>query len=482
MKQSMRIRVRFAPAPTGMMHLGNVRAAVMNFVFAKQQKGVFIVRVEDTDQERNYDVGAKNIIADLQWLGLHYDEGPGVGGPFGPYFQSERDDLYQKALGKLIDQGLCYRCFCSVEMLEKKRIRMQAVGLAPRYDRACLQLSGLEIDQLLAQQKPFMWRFKLDHTNKVVVNDLAHGQKFFELSNFSDFPLTRSDGSFTFIFANFVDDMSMQITHIFRGEDHLTNSACQASLFEAFNIPLPVYLHMPILCNIDGKKLSKRDFGFSLRDLKDAGFLAEAIVNYLGIIGASFEEEIMNINELAQAIHFDRLSTTGHIKYDVEKLRWVNRKWIHALPIKKFLELAKPFLFDMYPNARSLDDELLILLLEMIQQDIHTLKDVQAALSFYFAYTPPTQALLQQHFSSESIKQIKDSLVLSLAASDNGESFLKSIKQHAEVLKIPLKNIYVTIRLIAACTPHGIAIKDLINALGYKELADRLHKVMDTIN
>lgn len=482
MKHSMPIRVRFAPAPTGMMHLGNVRAAVMNFLFAKQQKGVFIVRVEDTDQARNYDFGAKNIIADLQWLGLHYDEGPEVGGPFGPYFQSERNDLYQKSLDTLIAQGKCYRCFCTAELLEKKRIRMQAVGLPPRYDRACLQLSAAEIESLINKQVPFMWRFKLDHGKKVVVNDLAHGEKLFELSNFSDFPLTRSDGSFTFIFANFVDDMSMQITHIFRGEDHLTNSACQASLFEAFNIPLPVYLHMPILCNIDGKKLSKRDFGFSLRDLKDAGFLAEAIVNYLGIVGASFEQEIMNIDELAQAIHFDRLSTTGHIKYDVEKLRWVNRKWVHALSIDQFVILAKPFLFAIYPKAQSVGDALLASLLQMIQQDIHTLKDVQKALSFYFAYLPPTQALLQEYFTLDKLKQIKQIIIASLSVSDDAENFLKSIKQGVEDCKIPLKDLYVAIRLVTACTPHGIAIKDLIHALGYQELASRLYKVLNAIN
>lgn len=481
MEHSAPVRVRFAPAPTGMMHLGNVRAAIMNFLFAKQQNGVFIVRVEDTDSERNYDPGAANIIADLNWLGLHYTEGPNVGGAFGPYFQSERTSLYNEALNKLIEGGHCYRCFCSAEILEKKRFRMQAMGLPPRYDRTCLHLSDAEVKDLLAKQLPFMWRFQLDHSKKVVVNDLAHGKKVFELSNFSDFPLTRSDGSFTFIFANFVDDMHMRITHIFRGEDHLTNSACQASLFEVFKLPLPVYLHMPIICNVDGKKLSKRDFGFSLRDLKNAGFLSEAIVNYLAIIGGSFVHEIMNVDELSKAVHFDKLGTTGHIKYDVEKLRWVNRKWIHALPLERFATLATPFLINAYPEAASLSYELLIDLLRLIQQDIHTLKDVELALAFYFAYIPPTSAFVGEHFASDRLADIKNIISVALTSSVDGEAFLQNLKQKAQSMNVPIKDLYVAIRLMVACTPNGISIHDLLHALGYQELTNRLNNILQTV-
>ncbi|HTM05630.1 MAG TPA: glutamate--tRNA ligase [Patescibacteria group bacterium] len=482
MEHSMPVRVRFAPAPTGMMHLGNVRAAVINFIFARQKNGVFVVRIEDTDQERNYDFEAKNIIADLEWLGLTYDEGPLVNGPFGPYFQSQRIEFYTKALSKVIEQKQCYRCFCSAEILEKKRIRTQALGLPPRYDRTCLQLNEREISLLLEQKQPFIWRFKLDHAKKVTVNDLAHGQTVFELHNFSDFPLTRSDGSFTFIFANFVDDMEMKITHIFRGEDHLTNSACQASLFDVFDIPHPVYLHMPILCNIDGKKLSKRDFGFSLRDLKDAGFLASAIVNYLAIIGGSFEQEIMDTSALVSTISFEHMHTTGHIKYDVEKLRWVNRKWIHALSIDRFVALAKPFLLEAYPDCTRLENDLLCQLLKMIQQDIHTLKDVVDALAFYFSYTPPTLSLLTENFSSDQLKTIKNILNIVLQISKNAENFIVQIKEQTSKNSMPIKEIYTAVRLMVAHTKNGMAIKDLIVALKYEEFSKRLRAVLDLID
>src|SRR5579863_4599044 len=258
-----KVRVRFAPSPTGMMHLGNVRAALINFLFAHQKKGTFVLRIEDTDAQRMLDPEAKKIIEDLAWLGLTYDEGPHVGGPYAPYFQSERMNLYQEKLHLLKEKNLIYRCFCSEEELAKRRDRQQALKLPPRYDRTCLALSEKEINHLLDNNTLFIWRFKLDHQRSVTITDLAHGETTFKLSNFSDFAITRQDGSFTFIFANFVDDLLMKITHIFRGEDHLSNTANQAALFAAAGAPLPIYWHLPILCNLEGKKLSKRDFGFS---------------------------------------------------------------------------------------------------------------------------------------------------------------------------------------------------------------------------
>src|SRR5579863_3116600 len=292
-KSMTKASVRFAPSPTGMMHLGNVRTALINALFAKQKHGTFILRIEDTDAQRMHDPQAKQILEDLVWLNLVYDEGPIAGGPHGPYFQSQRMHLYEKTRTLFEEKHLIYRCFCTEDELAKKRERQLALKLPPRYDRTCIALSSDTVAKHLAENSPFIWRFKLDHERSITITDLAHGAITFDLSNFSDFPITRQDNSFTFMFANFVDDYLMNVTHIFRGADHLSNTANQAALFDALNISLPTYWHMPILCNLEGKKLSKRDFGFSLRDLRDAGFLAQAINNYVGIIGGSFKEEIM---------------------------------------------------------------------------------------------------------------------------------------------------------------------------------------------
>ena len=322
------VRVRFAPAPTGMMHLGNIRSALINALYAKRYNGTFVLRIEDTDTDRNYDPNAVEITCDLEWLGLTFNEGPGKGGPHAPYFQSQRTALYQEKLQLLINSGHVYRCFCSEEELEQRRERQRALKLPPRYDRTCLGLDAATIEKYLAENIPFIWRFKLDHDQSITITDLAHKEVTFELKHFSDFPLTRQDGSVTFMFANCVDDIDMEITHVFRGEEHLSNTAGQAALYGAFQKPLPTYWHLPLLCNANGKKLSKRDFGFSLRDLKNEGFTPEAILNYLAIIGGSYQEEIMSFDELANTIDLAHPAKTGSITYDVEKFRWVNRKWI----------------------------------------------------------------------------------------------------------------------------------------------------------
>lgn len=349
------VRVRFAPAPTGMMHLGNVRTALMNYLFAQQKAGTYVLRIEDTDTDRNYDPNAKEIMHDLSWLGLTFDEGPAKGGPHAPYFQSQRHEIYQQELIRLIKSGNVYKCFCTAEELELKRQRQIALKQPPRYDRACLKLSEQDRTAKESAGIPFIWRVKLDPTSSVTIHDLAHGNITFEMKNFSDFAITRQDGTFTFIFANFVDDMLMEMTHVFRGEDHLTNTALQATLYKIFNVPLPIFFHMPILCNKEGKKLSKRDFGFSLRDLMKEGYLPQAIDNYLAIIGGSFAEEIMDLPTLAQTIDFNKLQTTGHIRYDVEKLQWVNQKWINKIDINELAQLCLPYIKRSVPSSEYYD-------------------------------------------------------------------------------------------------------------------------------
>lgn len=213
---SVPIRVRFAPSPTGLMHLGNVRTALMNYLFAKQKKGTFIIRIEDTDTQRNFDPEAKQILANLFWLGLSYQEGPLEGGPYAPYFQAQRTTTYTHYLNILEQKGYIYRCFCTTEELEKKRQRQIALKMPPRYDRTCLAYSQEEVDRRLRNTTPFIWRVKLDPETSITIHDLAHGSITFDFKNFSDFPITRTDGTFTFIFANFVDDMVMGITHVIR--------------------------------------------------------------------------------------------------------------------------------------------------------------------------------------------------------------------------------------------------------------------------
>lgn len=477
-----KIRVRFAPAPTGMMHLGNIRAALMNYLFAKQKKGTFVLRIEDTDHERNFDPDAKKITEDLTWLHLMFDEGPHLGGPYAPYFQSKRDPIYQEKALELEKKNQIYRCFCTPEELERKRERQRMLKLPPRYDRTCLHRSTAEIQRLLDDKTPFIWRFKLDHTASITITDLAHGNIKFEMKNFSDFPLTRQDGSFTFVFANFVDDLTMHMTHVFRGEDHLTNTAVQAALYHAFDAPLPIFFHMPILCNINGQKLSKRDFGFSLRDLKKEGFTPEAVVNYLGIIGGSFEQEIMPLDQLAQAINFDNMQTTGHIKYDVEKLRWMNHKWIERYTPSQLTAACKPFLQEAYPQAASLNDETLSALLQIIKTDLMTLTDCVAALQFYFVAPTLQKVDVQAVIDSAHINGLVTIISQNINLIHDHNAFVNNLKKAAQDNKIPLKELFWFVRLALTGKTNGPAIHDLLSMLGSEQAQERLQTTLNLLN
>ncbi len=479
-----KIRVRFAPSPTGMMHLGNVRAALINFLFAQQKRGTFILRIEDTDAQRMFDPEAKKIIEDLSWLGLTYDEGPHIGGPYAPYYQSERTDLYQQQLAIFKEKKLIYRCFCTEQELEKTRLRQQALKLPPRYDRTCVSLSQADIDHLLAQETPFIWRFKCDHNLSLIITDFAYGNITFDMSNFSDFAITRQDGSFTFIFANFVDDLLMDITHIFRGADHLSNTANQAALFHAINAPLPTYWHLPILVNLEGKKLSKRDFGFSLRDLKDAGYLPEAVANYVSIIGGSFKDEIMPLETLAASFKFENINSSSHITYDVEKLKWVNKCWINRYEPEQLTTQCRPFLETAYgEKVKNLDQTILTSLIQIIKSELTTTADVVGALEFYFTEPHMTITDLEACIPQTAYAPLKSiitehkNLLLTAQA-----EFAPHIKSAAKDMGLSLKELFWFLRLAMIGRTNGPGIHELVEMLGGKQALTRIEKALHLLS
>ncbi|OQA35855.1 MAG: Glutamate--tRNA ligase 1 [Candidatus Dependentiae bacterium ADurb.Bin331] len=473
---SSSVRVRFAPSPTGLMHLGSARLALFNYLFAKHYNGTFILRIEDTDLERNFDPGGAIIIEDLGWLNLNYQEGPGVGGPDAPYLQSQRGAIYQEKLTELINKNLVYRCFCSVEELEHKRTRQIALKQPPRYDRTCLKRSPVEIEQLMIDNKPFVWRCKVPHET-IQIHDLARGFVSFDLANFSDFPLTREDGSFTFLFVNCVDDILMRISHVIRGEDHLSNTANQVVLYKALSFSVPTFWHMPIICNSEGKKLSKRDFGFSLRDLRNGGYLPEAICNYLAIIGASFEQEIMQLDELAQVINFEKMHTTSTIKYDLEKLRWVNHQWIVRLPIAELTKQTLPFLHAIYPESAQIEIATIEKLVASVKDEIHTLKDIEQVLQFYFVAPISTREKLLEHVPENYLNDCLRIIHEQIKLLNSPHEFMVQLKYAAQQHGIPPKIVFMTVRLLLSGTAHGHGINDMIELIGTEKATQRINAV-----
>ncbi len=478
----MRVRVRFAPSPTGSMHLGNVRAALINYLFARQKEGSFILRIEDTDPQRNIEHGKERILQDLAWLALQHDEGPDIGGSYGPYLQSERSSFYQEYLQKLVEKQVAYRCFCSAEELEKKRQRQIALKKAPRYDRTCAQLSESVIQQKLDTQESFIWRLLLPE-REIGVTDLARGELTFNLKNFSDCPLTRQDGSFTFVFANFVDDVTMEISHVFRGEEHISNTAVQAALYGFFDRSVPIFWHFPIICNSDGKKLSKRDFGFSLQDLRNAGFLPEAIVNYLAIIGGSFEQEIMSLSELVAALDFEKNASAGFIRYDVEKLRWINHRWLEKLPITEVVQRGRSFLEAKYPAASKLDNEMLAKLISPIQGELVTLEDLPRMLGFAFEAPQIAEeaiATIQQDREKNTYLQVLAAEVAQ-ETSWTAETLFTRITKTGTEKGLSNKELFQLVRTALTGHPQGIGIKDLLGMIGADTASSRIQTLAQII-
>ncbi len=475
--QNNLIRVRFAPSPTGIMHLGNVRTALLNYLFAQQKHGSFIIRIEDTDPDRNFDPQAQQILLDLAWLGLTYDEGAQKGGPYAPYYQSERTAIYQSQLDFLKDKNAVYRCFCTPEELERKRARSIALKIAPRYDRTCLKLTSEQIEINLKEGIPFIWRFKIPEDYVAAVHDLAHDVINFDMNHFSDFPVSRSDGTFTFIFANCVDDMLMNISYVLRGEDHLSNTASQIVLYETFGVKAPLFWHLPIICNVDGKKLSKRDFGFSLNDLKNNGFLPEAITNYLAIIGGgSFEHEIMSMQELIKAMPFDHIKPTSSVKYDVEKLKWVNHKWIQHYDPEQLAQRTLPYIQAAYPQIKNIEHHQLINLLQVIKSELTTLNDAVAKLHFYFEEPILSKETILEHIPVDLQPTLQAIITKHLSTIENADQFLEQLKSDAKTAQIPIKLLFTILRLLLTGSIHGPAIKDIITILGPQESKRRLEK------
>ena len=462
------VRVRFAPSPTGYLHVGNVRVALFNYLFARKMGGSFILRIEDTDEQRNQQDMLTNILHDLRWLGLTHDEGP--------YYQSARSDIYAKKLRDLADSGAAYRCFCTPEALEAKRETQRVLGQAPRYDRACFRLSSDRVQALLEQATPFIWRLYLGSTHEITIQTLERGAMRFDLSHFSDFALTRQDGSATFMFANFVDDWTMKITHVIRGEDHLTNTAMQAALYHAFSVEMPIFLHLPLFVNDEGKKLSKRDFGFSLDDLRHAGYIPEAIINYLATTGASFMQEVLSLSELIEVYDFKHMSTTGTITYDGHKLTWLNQQWLSRLDDAALCGYIRPWLDVSFPESSSLSNKECIELIRAIKGELKLLSDVVPLLRFYFERPHIIAQDLVDRLGLPLLQKVVHCIeeTLQMNPISDVDTFLAALKNKIDEHNLKQSQVWQTMRYVLTGTFQGMAVHEILSLLPYEETVERM--------
>ncbi|MCF2620688.1 glutamate--tRNA ligase [Collinsella tanakaei] len=335
------VRVRFAPSPTGKLHIGGARTAIYNWAFARANHGTFILRIDDTDPTRSTAENTQVILRAMRWLGLDWDEGPEVGGAYGPYAQTERLDMYREAAERLLAEGRAYPCFCTPAQLEADREEARArKDPFQGYQRRCRNIPADEARARMEAGEPYTIRIKVpEDRGDVVIDDAVHGRVVFDAKELDDFVIFRSDGTPTYNFATVVDDAAMGITHVIRGDDHLSNTPRQVMVYEALGAPVPTFAHISMILGADGKKLSKRHGATSVEEYRDAGYLSDAFVNYLSLLGWSLDGEttIIPRDVLASRFSLDRISKNP-ATFDPAKLDWMNAEYINAMDDDTFVE------------------------------------------------------------------------------------------------------------------------------------------------
>jgi glutamyl-tRNA synthetase len=383
-------RVRFAPSPTGYPHVGNIRTALFNWLFARHNGGSFLVRIEDTDVARKVEGAETAILEGLRWLGLDWDEGPGVGGKYGPYLQSERVELYRQAAERLVSQGDAYYCYCSPERLEEMRKeqvrRKQSIG----YDRHCRDLSPQERDQKEAEGITPVIRFKTPLDGQTGFNDLIWGDVVFEHNIIDDFILLKSDGYPTYHLANVVDDHLMEITHVLRAEEWLSSTPRHLLLYRALGFEPPQFAHLPMILGPDRAKLSKRHGAVSITEYYESGYLPEAMVNFLALLGWSLDDktDIISRQELIDSFSLERISRTAAI-FNHDKLSWMNGVFIRKLSYEDLSRKIMPFLESRLPKEvkRPISQQYVGQIVPLIQERINTLAEAATYADFFFIDT-----------------------------------------------------------------------------------------------
>jgi glutamyl-tRNA synthetase len=373
------IRTRFAPSPTGYLHIGGARTALFNWLFARHHKGIFILRIEDTDAERSTPEAIQVILDSMSWLGLDWDEGP--------FYQTKRYELYREQAYRLLDAGKAYRCYCTLEELEAKRKQAAAEGKPYGYDRTCRERP----DQPAGQ--PFALRFKAPLDGTTIVHDLVQGDVTFPNAELDDLVILRSDGSPTYNFCVVVDDATMNITHVIRGNDHLSNTPKQILLYEAFGYPIPQFAHIPLILGQDKTKLSKRHAAVSVLSYRDNGYLPEAMVNFLARLGWGYgDQEIFTLQEMIEKFSLEGVGKSAGV-FNTEKLLWTNQHYLKQADLPRLAKLLLPYLEQKYPHLTSpVNGEELSKELDWLQQVIVTLQERSKTLvemadtmSYYFA-------------------------------------------------------------------------------------------------
>jgi len=460
------VRVRFAPSPTGYLHIGGVRTALFNYLFARHNKGTFVLRIEDTDQTRSTDESIQAIMDGMEWCGMDYDEGP--------FRQTERMDIYKEYIQKLIDTGRAYKCYCTPEELEARRKEAMKAGRPPKYDGRCRNLT-----EPPEGVTPVL-RFRANEEGKTEVDDLIKGKVSFDNSVMDDLIIMRSDGYPTYNFVVVVDDATMGITHVLRGDDHLNNTPRQIQLYEALGLPVPRFGHLSMILGSDKARLSKRHGATSIMQYRDMGYLKEAMVNYLVRLGWSHgDEEVFSLEQMIEKFSLDSVSSSAAV-FNPEKLDWLNHHWINAKPVGEIAELCVWHLKEAGLVTSDPDMDWLAKIVEAQREKAKTMVEMVELSRYFFADTVTFDEKAKGKFLKDETKPVLERLIELMEPLDAfGEETLKPVFEKVmEETGLKMGKVAQPVRVALTGGTVSPGIYDTMEIFGKDKTLERLRSAV----
>ncbi|WP_226677497.1 glutamate--tRNA ligase [Rossellomorea aquimaris] len=480
------VRVRYAPSPTGHLHIGNARTALFNYLYARSVGGKFIIRIEDTDKKRNIEGGEESQLKYLQWLGIDWDESTDKPGEYGPYRQSERNHIYEQYLNELLENGKAYKCYCTEEELEAEREAQSAAGQMPRYSGKCRNLTKEDQEKLAAEGRQPSIRFRVPAGKVYSFNDIVKEDVSFESDGIGDFVIAKKDGTPTYNFAVAVDDYLMKITHVLRGEDHISNTPKQLMIFEALGWEAPVYGHMTLIVNESRKKLSKRDESIIqfIEQYEALGYLPEALFNFIALLGWSpkGEEELFSKEEFIEIFDPERLSTSSAL-FDNQKLTWMNNQYMKNLELDQVVELSLPHLISAGKLDENMSDEQrewASRVISLYQEQMSFGAEIVELSDMFFKtdleYDEEAKAVLDE----EQVPEVLQAFLNEIEALENYEAaeIKSSIKAVQKATGHKGKKLFMPIRVAVTGQTHGPELPNAIELLGKDTVKHRLQSLL----
>ncbi|HEO8421649.1 glutamate--tRNA ligase [Niallia sp. FSL W8-0635] len=479
---SNEIRVRYAPSPTGHLHIGNARTALFNYLFARSKGGKFIIRIEDTDKKRNIQGGEESQLKYLKWLGMDWDESTDVGGEYGPYRQSERNDIYKKYYTELLEKGLAYKCYCTEEEIEAEREEQVSRGETPKYSGKCRYLTKEQQEKLEAEGRQPSIRILVPENVVYEFNDMVKGDVSFESETIGDYVIVKKDGTPTYNFAVTIDDHLMEITHVLRGDDHITNTPKQLMIYDAFGWERPVFGHMTLIVNESRKKLSKRDESIIqfIEQYEELGYLPEALFNFIALLGWSpeGEEEIFSVEEFIRIFDPARLSKSPAL-FDQNKLAWMNNQYIKKADLETVVRLAVPHLekAGLVSESRSTEEEAWVNnLVGLYQEQMSCGADIVTLSTLFFSDEIQYDEEAKEVLAGEQVPAVVEAFKEALAEMPewSADQIKASIKAVQKATGQKGKNLFMPIRVATTGQTHGPDLPKAIELLGKEKIDARL--------